>query len=128
GQFAEHIVEDRGRVLDAIIAHDHAGRLEAGEGEGLHEFVQRHAILKADRDGDGKVVHHRTEGGAFLVHVDEDFAQTSIGIFAGVDIDLVATNDSLLGVTLAAVRHLFAGADFDFALDDALDDLFGNGR
>ncbi len=88
GEFAEHVVEDRGRVLDRIIALNHAGRLELGEGEGLHIFFQRHAILQAKRDGDGEVVHHRTEGGTFLVHVDEDFAETAIAEFAGAQIDL----------------------------------------
>jgi hypothetical protein len=75
GQLAEHVVEDRGGVLDRVVALHHAGRLEAGEGEGLDIFLQRHAVLQAERDGDGEVVHHRAEGGAFLVHVDEDLAE-----------------------------------------------------
>ena len=45
GELAEDIVEDRGRVLDRVIALDQAGRLEADEGEGLDIFLERHAIL-----------------------------------------------------------------------------------
>ena len=45
-------------------------------------------------------------------------------IFAGAQIDLVAADDRLLGVALAAVRQLFALAVEP--LDDALDDLLGD--
>ncbi len=61
------------------------------------------------------------------MHVDEDFAQASITIFAGVDIDLVAAHDCLLGVTLAAVGHAFTLA-VALPFDDTLDDLFGHRR
>jgi hypothetical protein len=74
-QLAEHVVEDRGRVLDRVVALHEARRLEAGEGEGLDVLLQRHAVLQAERDRDGEVVHHRAEGRAFLVHVDEDLAE-----------------------------------------------------
>ena len=125
GEFAEHVVEDRRGVLDRVIALHHAGRLELGEGEGLHIFFQRHAVLQAERDGDGEVVHHRTEGSTFLVHVDEDLAEAAVAEFAGAQIDLVAADDRLLGIALAAVRQLFTLAGDP--LDDALDDLFGDG-
>ncbi len=122
GEFAEHVVEDRRRVLDRVVALDHAGRLELCEGEGFHIFLQRHTVLKTQRDGDGEVVHHRPEGRAFLVHIDEDFAKAAVTEFAGAQIHLVPADDSLLGVALATVRQLFAVTDN--TLDDALDDLF----
>ena len=56
-QLAESIVEDRGRHLDGVIAGDNALRFKAGEGIGLDKFLERHAILQADRHGDGKIVH-----------------------------------------------------------------------
>ena len=58
-QLAEDVVEDRGRVLDRVVALHDAGRLEAGEGEGLDVFLERHAVLQAERDGDGEIVHQR---------------------------------------------------------------------
>jgi hypothetical protein len=51
--------------------------------------------LQADRDRDGEVVHQRAEGGAFLVHVDEDLAELAIVEFTGVEVNLV-TADGLL--------------------------------
>ena len=94
--------------LDRVVALHEAGRLEAGEGEGLDIFLERHAVLQAERDGDGEVVHQRAEGGAFLVHVDEDLAEPAVVVFAGAQIDLVAADDGLLGVALAAVGQLLA--------------------
>ena len=110
----------------ASLPTDHAGRLELGEGEGLDILVERHAVLQAERDGDGEVVHHRAEGGALLVHVDEDLAEAAVVELAGAEIDLVAADDRLLGVALAAVRQFFAVAVE--TLDDALDDLLGDLR
>ena len=84
--------------------------------------------MQAERDRDGEVVHHRAEGGALLVHVDEDLAEAAVVVFAGAQIDLVAADDRLLGVALAAVGQLLALADAHDALDDALDDLLGDLR
>ena len=63
-----------------------------------------------------------------LVHVDEDLADPAVVIFAGAQVDLVAADNRLLGVTLAAIRHLFALAHHHDALDQALHDLFGKLR
>jgi hypothetical protein len=71
--------------------------------------------LQADRDGDGEIVHQRAEGGAFLVHVDEDLAQLAILELAGVQIDLVAADRGFLDIALAAVGQL---APLGGALDD----------
>ena len=62
------------------------------------------------RDRDGEVVHQRAEGGAFLVHVDEDLAELAVVVFAGVQIDLVAADGGLLDVALAAVGQLAAAS------------------
>src|SRR5690606_3179801 len=121
-KLTEHVVEDRGRVLDRVIAdHDTRG-FETSEGESLHILLKRHAILQAERDGDGEVVHHRPEGSTFLMHVDEDLAKATVIELASAQVDLVAADDGLLGVALAAVRQLLA-VIADDALDHALDDL-----
>ena len=118
---AEDVVQHRGRHLDGVVALDQARGLEPGEGEGLDIFVQRYAILQADRDCDGEVVHQRAEGRAFLVHVDEDFADRTVLVLAGAQIDLVPADRRLLSIALAAARQAPAvGAPFDNALDDAL--------
>ena len=122
-EFAEHVVEDRGRRLDGVVALHEASRLEAREGEGVDVFLQRHAVLQAERDRDGEVVHHRPEGRALLVHVDEDLAEAAVLVFAGAQVNLVPADDRLLGVALAAARQLLALAHLLDALDDALDDL-----
>jgi hypothetical protein len=58
------------------------------------------------------------------VHVDEDLAEAAVVVFAGAQVDLVAADDGLLGVALAAVRQLLAVARD--LLDDPLDDLLGD--
>ncbi len=86
--------------------------------------------MQAERDGDGEVVEKAAQSGAFLVHVDEDFAETPVVIFAGAQEDGVAADLRLLGITLAAAGQLFllAGDALDDALDDALGDGDGLGR
>ena len=79
------------------------GRLEAREGEGVDIFLERHAILQAERDRDREVVDEGAQRRAFLVHVDEDLAEPAVVVFAGAQIDLVAADHGLLGVALAAV-------------------------
>ena len=127
-QFAEDVVEDRGRVLDAVVALNHPGGLELGKGEGVDEFLQRHAVLQTDGDRDGEVVHHGAETRPFLVHVDEDLAKLAVLIFAGAQVDLVPADHRLLGVTLAAIWHLFATRTGDFLDYHLFDDLFGQNR
>ena len=80
--------------------------------------------MQAERNRDGEIVHQRAEGRAFLVHVDEDFAQATIFIFAGAEIDLVTTDNRLLGVTLTTIRQTLAVTHALNALDNTLDDLF----
>ena len=121
-QFAEDVIKNRRRILDRLIALHHACRFKAGEGEGFHILFKWHAILKTERDGDCEVIHHRTESSAFFVHIDEDFTQTSILVFARCDINLVTTNTRFLRIALAAIWHFltFANLTFHDTLDDFL--------
>ena len=47
GEVAEHVVEQPGRTRHGRVALHGAGGAEAGEGEGLDELRQRHAVLQA---------------------------------------------------------------------------------
>ena len=76
--------------------------LESREGEAVHELLERNAVLEAQRNGDGEAVHQRAEGGALLVHVDEDLAQRAVLVFAGAQVDLLPADARLLGETLGA--------------------------
>ena len=60
------------------------------------------------------------------MHVDEDFADPAIFIFARAQIDLVAAHDCLLGVTLAPLRQFFAFARNPF--DNLFHHAFGHHR
>ena len=124
GQFAEDVVEDRRRVLDRVVALHHAGWFKPGEGEGVDELIQWNAILEADRDGDGEVVHHRAEASAFLVHVDEDLTELAVLIFPGAEVHFVTTDDGFLRVASAALWHPLA-AFGDLFDDDLFDHLLG---
>ena len=70
-----------------------------------------------------KVVHQTAEGGALLVHVDEDLADAPVLVLAGAQVHLVAADHRLLGVALAAVGQPLAVAVALDPLDHALDDL-----
>ena len=114
-------------MIVSLPVHE-ARRLEAREGEGLHVLLQRHAVLQAERDGDGEVVHQAAEGGAFLVHVDEDLAEPAVLVLARVQVDLVAADGRLLRVALAPVGQLLALRCVTYrALDDPLDDALRSG-
>jgi len=103
------------------VAGNHPVGLEPGEDEGVDELIEGHAILQPQGDGDGEAVHQRAEGGAFLVHVDEDLAQGAVLVIARSQIDLLVTDPRLLGVARAAGRH--EAALGDIADNDPLDDL-----
>ena len=118
GQFAENIVDDRGRHLDMRVTLNDAVRLEAREQERIHIFFERHAVLQTKRDGDGKAVGHAPEGGPFLVHVEEDFAQSAVLVFAGAQINRVVADARFLRVAGTAIRQPSPIGDI------AVDDLF----
>src|SRR5262249_6952050 len=97
-QFAENVVENRGFHLDRVVGFDDARRLEPGEGERLDKLLERYAVLQPDRDSDREIVHQRAESRAFLVHVDKDFGEPAVLVFAGAQIDLVAADHRFLRV------------------------------
>jgi hypothetical protein len=53
-------------------------------------------VLQAHGHADGEAVHQRAEGGALLVHVDEDLAEVAVLVLTGAQEDLVATDARLL--------------------------------
>ena len=108
-----------------VVALHRALRLEAGEREGIDIFLQRHAVLQAERHRDGEIVDDGAQRRAFLVHVDEDLTETPVVIFAGAEIDLVAADHRLLGVAFAAVGHALALAHHHDTLDDLLNHFLG---
>src|SRR5205814_4599967 len=108
---AEEVVDDRRRHLDVVVAVDEPARLEAREEERLDVLLERDAVLEAERDRDREAVHQAAEGGALLVHVDEDLAERAVGVLAGVQVDLVAADDRLLRVAGAALREAVALRD-----------------
>ena len=61
------------------------------------------------------------------MHVDEDLADPAVLVLAGAQVDLVAADDRLLGIALAALRQALA-AGTHFALDDPFDDALGDDR
>ncbi len=125
-ELPEDIVEDRGCVLDGVVALHGARGFKAGEGEGVDIFLERYAILESDRDRDREIVHERAEGGALLVHVDEDLTEAAVAIFSGAEIDLVAADAGFLGVAFAPVRQALASLGaFDEPFDDLLTDDCG---
>ena len=125
-ELSKDIVKDRGGVLDRVIALHGARGFKSGEGEGVDIFLERHAILQADRDRDREIVHERAEGGALLVHVDEDLPEAAVAIFAGAEIDLAAADAGFLGVAFAPVRQALASLRaFDEPFNDLLTDDCG---
>jgi len=82
--------------------------------------------LQADGDRDREIVHERAEGGALLVHVDEDLTEAAVAIFAGAEIDLAAANAGFLGIAFAPVRQALASLrPFDEPFNDLLTDDCG---
>ncbi len=71
---------------------DHAPRLEGLEREGVDELLERDAVLQTLGDGDGEAREDALEGRTLLGQVDEDLAEGSVLVFAGAEIDLVATD------------------------------------
>ena len=102
-QFPEYIVENGRGFCDAIITGDLASRLEPRKYKCVHKLIQRYAVLQPDRDRDGEIVHQAAERCAFLVHIDEDFAECAFVKLASVQINFVPADCGLLDIALAAI-------------------------
>ena len=126
-QFAEDIVDNRRCHFDRRVAFHDSGRIEACKGECIDEFFERHAVLQADGNGDGKIVHKAAERRTLFVHIDKNFADLSVGIFTGAQIYFVSTHERFLRIAFAAVRQTFALA-CDNPFNYALSDNFGAAR
>ena len=68
-------------------------------------------VLQSETHGNGKTVRHAAEGGTFFVHVDENFAERAIVVFAGsqVDFDAIDTNRNIGQMELAERRQASLG-------------------
>jgi hypothetical protein len=120
-EFAEHVVEDRGRHLDRVVALHRARGSKRVKVKASTYSSSGTPYCRPSEIAIAKLFMKRAQRRAFLVHVDEDLAEAAVVVFAGAQIDLVAADHGLLGVALAAVGQLLALARDD-ALDDALDD------
>ena len=104
---------------------DRAIGLEARKGIGLDKFLERNAILQADGNGDGKVIHQAAKGRAFFMHINENFAEATILKFARMEIDFVSSDRGFLDIARASVGEAFAfNRFFNHAFDDFLDNAF----
>lgn len=99
---AENEVENGGAILDILMAFDRTGGLEAGEGEGVDQLFERYAVLQGLGGEHGKTIEDAAIGRAFFVHVDENFAKRSIGVFARAQEELVTFDGQLLHEAAAA--------------------------
>ena len=59
------------------------------------KLVERNAILKAQRNGDGKSIHQAAIGRAFFVDIDKDLAQSPILVFARAQVNPLTRNAGL---------------------------------
>ena len=117
-QFPEGVIQNRGRHLYRIIACNNPLWLKAGKGEGLYILFQRHAILQPDRYGNRKIIHQRSKGSAFFVHIDENFTQPAIFIFTSTQIHLMTANAGFLCIAFASVWQALAIIVTDNPLND----------
>ncbi len=65
-----------------VIELDRSVRLKSSEHERIDKLFQWDAMLQAQGNGDGEAVHQTSEGGAFLVHIEENFSQRAVLVFA----------------------------------------------
>ena len=113
-QVPENIIDSGGGHCDALVTGDDAVRLKTGEYKRVDKLFQRHTVLESERNGNRKAVHETTVGGAFLVHVDEYFAQRSVIVLTGAEINFVSRDHRFLGITGSTMRKSFP---FSFTYD-----------
>ncbi len=93
---AEDVIHDGLGVADVLVAGP-AGGLKARVRELLAQDFERHSVLQRERDGGGEGVHEAGDGGAFLGHLDEDFARLPVGVKADGDVALVSGDAEFVG-------------------------------
>src|SRR5216684_2391323 len=62
----------------------------------VHEYLQRHAILQAQRNGQRQTVHHAGKRRAFLGHLHEDLARPAVLIHPNGDVAFVPPHAELV--------------------------------
>ena len=55
-------------------------------------------MLESEGNRDRKTVHQTSKGGSLFMHIQENFSQSSIFVFAGSEIDFVTSDNRLLGI------------------------------
>ena len=78
-------------------------------------------MLQSQRNRDGKAVHQTAVCRAFFMHIDKNFAQSTVFVFTGSEINLVPSNGGFLGIPFSPMRQ-----DFALVLTDHFNDLFGD--
>jgi len=68
-------------ILICGLPLDHAVGFEAREDEGSTNSSSGTPCCRPSEIAIGEAVHQAAEGGAFLVHVDEDLAQRAVVVF-----------------------------------------------
>ena len=106
-EFAEDIIDDGSSEFDGTVTSDGSGGFEAREDEGIDVFFEGDAVLESETDGDGEAVHQASEGSPFFMHIDEDFAQRAIGVFARPEVDVILADGGFLSVS-ASTRGEFS--------------------
>src|SRR6266446_44169 len=101
------VVEHRRNKTNVRIRGD-AGRLEARVEQFVDEDLEGHAILQAERNGEGQAVHDARERRALFGHLDEDFAGAIVLVHAYGDVAFVAADAEFVGYGSAFGRHLLA--------------------
>ena len=105
GQPPHDVVRHRLGERDLRVAGDSL-RVEPHVAELLHEDLERHPVLEAERDRRREGVHHAPHRRAFLADVgQEDLADISVLVLAGRDVSLVAADRELVGHRLPGLRH-----------------------
>ena len=64
--------------------------------------------MQSDGYSHSEVIHEATEGGAFFMHIEEDFADGAVLVFAGAEIEFMAADGGFLRVSLSSLWQAFA--------------------
>ena len=57
-------------------------RLKTRKDKGIHELFKGDTMLQPERDCDGKTIHEAAERGALFMHVQENFPDGAVFVFA----------------------------------------------